>query len=284
VLWARCGFKKVRRTPVNLVAAALARIERAARTVRRGLTQYGSAKQLDRPNDAEEWNRLYDATCPSVTRITSPIALAIEQLSRPGDVLLETGCGSATISAELAIAGRTIELADFSQAVLERARNLFERSCLPVPKTTLADLTKSLPWGDKSVDVTWSSGVLEHWTDAELLPIVSEMARISRYRVISLVPYAGSLLYRWGKWTAESGGYWPYGRELPRETLRPIFEQAGLRGIQETTIWADQAFGFLAFVDMEILREAVRWWKSLPADDMLRRSQGYLLLTCGEVS
>jgi len=182
------------------------------------------------------------------------------------------------------VVGRKIELADFSQGVLDRARGLFQRSSLPVPKTTLADLTKPLPWKDASVDITWSSGVLEHWTDEELVPIVSEMARISRRRVISLVPYAGSVLYRWGKWSAETSGCWPYGRELPRQTLRPVFQKVGLSRIVESTIWSDQALGFLAFVDPEIQREVGRWWESLPENDILRQTQGYLLLTTGEVS
>lgn len=273
----------MRWTPINLAAASLVRIERAARFARRELVRWNSFReQLDRPIDAQEWDRLYDIPQPPVTEITSPIARALERFSGAGDLLLETGCGSASISAELAAAGRKIELADFSQGVLDRARELFERSNLPVPRTTLADLTKPLPWPDAAVDITWSSGVLEHWTDEELSPIVREMARISRCRVIALVPYAGSVPYRWGKWAAETSGCWPYGRELPRQTLRPVFEQAGLKRITESTIWADQALEFLAFVDPEIQREAARWWKSLPPDDLLRQTQGYLLLTIGE--
>jgi hypothetical protein len=242
-----------------------------------------SQRQLDRPNEADDWNRLYDVSKPPVARVTSPVALALERLSQAGDLMLETGCGGATVSAELAVAGRKIELADFSQSVLNRAVKLFESSNLPAPKTTLADLTKPLPWKDASVDITWSSGVLEHWTDEELSPIIHEMARISRFRVISLVPYAGSLLYRWGKWTAETGGYWPYGRELPRKTLRHVFESAGLKRVTEFTICSDLALGFLTYVDPGIHLEAARWWESLPPEDVLRQTQGYLLLTTGEV-
>ena len=95
---------------------------------------------------------------------------------------------SRTLSAELATVGRVIELCDFSQPILDRAVKLFEASKLPVPGTCLADLTASLPWEDNAVDTVWSSGVLEHWTDEELIPIVSEMAGVCSKSLISLVP------------------------------------------------------------------------------------------------
>ncbi len=218
-----------------------------------------------------------------VTALKSPVALALEQLTKPGDVLLEAGCGSGTISAELGLAGRMIYLADFSQPILDRAVRLFELSRLSKPVTILADLTCPLPLPGKSIDVVWSSGVLEHWTDEELVPIVREMARISRRLVVSLVPYAGCVLYRFGKSVAETRGSWPYGRELPRETLRPIFEKVGLRRVSEMTIWSEQAVVFLSFFDPKLRREVAAWWNSLPSQDPLRRTQGYLLLTVGDV-
>ena len=263
----------------------LVAMEGRCREARRRLVRSGLRRSVtDRPNKPEEWDRLYSAPVEPVLRLTTEVAKALEALSRPGDTLLETGCGSATLSAELATVGRKIELGDFSQPILDRAVKLFEASRLPLPIVKLADLTKSLPWDDRSVDITWSSGVLEHWTDEELQPIVAEMKRVSRRRVISLVPYAGSVFYRWGKWAAEQTGTWSYGRELPRETLRPVFERAGLRNITERTIWADVSLEFLSSLESEIQQEAKRWWCTLPADDPLRRSQGYLLVTVGETS
>src|SRR5262249_28412523 len=160
-------------------------------------------------------------------------------LTRPGELLLEAGCGSAAASAELATTGRVIELCDFSQAILDRGAELFRVSDLPAPRVTRCDLTRPLPCAHPPGGVVRSSGVLERWTDADLAPIVWEMARISRRCVISLVPYAGCILYRLGKYLAELTGQWPYGRELPRATLEPIFRQAGLNPVREWTIWSD---------------------------------------------
>ncbi len=272
------------RTPSQITAGALARLERLLRTLRRRLTRPRATARTDRPNNAEEWSQLYADHLQPVRTLSSPIAEAIAQLTQPGDVVLETGCGAAAISAELATAGRIIELADFSDAILQRARQLFAVSGLAEPRTTLCDLTRPLPWPDRAVDVCWSSGVLEHWTDAELVSVVRELARITRKRVVSLVPYSGCLAYRWGKSVAEAEGTWPYGRELPRASLRTVFEQAGLQRVTESNLWSAAGFNFLDFVDSEIRRRAVAWFESLPADDPLRAQQGYLLLTVGEIA
>ncbi|MBX3731601.1 MAG: class I SAM-dependent methyltransferase [Verrucomicrobiae bacterium] len=271
------------RNPAQFASGGLARAERLLRGLRRHLSRPARPGQTERPNDADEWASLYAAERRPVRTLESPIARALTRCSFPGELLLETGCGAAAISAELATTGRRVALADFSEAILIRARALFEASGLPAPETTVCDLTRPLPWADQSVDVTWSSGVLEHWPDAELVPIVREQARISRRRVIALVPHAGCLAYRWGKSVAEAEGTWPFGRELPRASLRAVFEQAGLRDVTEETLWAEAGMDFLNFVDPEIRREAAAWLAGLPADDPIRQQQGYLLMTVGSV-
>lgn len=234
------------------------------------------------PNDADEWERVCLTPVEPVTRLSSAVARSIADLTRPGDLLLEAGCGWAGVSAELATAGRRIALADFSRPILDRARALFEASRLPAPETTCCDLTEPLPWTARTFDVVWSSGVLEHWTDEELVPIVLEMARVSRRSVISLVPFAGCVLYRLGKHLAEEAGRWPYGRELPRQTLQPVFERAGLTNIREYTVWSEWAPRMLRLTQPRLQRAVARWWESLPPDDPVKRGQGYLLLTVGD--
>lgn len=267
----------------------LTRAERACARARTCLDQQsrqlpvgGAIQQVERPNHAKEWEQVYaNESVTPVTKLSSPVALALEALTKPGDALLEAGCGSATISAELATAGRRVELADFSQTILDRALRLFNMSHLAPPSTHRCDITKGLPMPTKAVDTVWSSGVLEHWTDEELVPIIREMARVSRKSVVAFVPYAGSVFYRWGKWVAEKNGTWPYGRELPRESLRGVFERAGLTNIQESTLSSEEALYYLQFIDPLLSFKAASWWSELHPDDFLRQSQGYLLSTAG---
>jgi glycosyltransferase involved in cell wall biosynthesis/SAM-dependent methyltransferase len=240
-----------------------------------------SASDLTRPPAAAAWERVCLTPIAPVKELSSPVAQTLAGLTAPGDVLLEAGCGSGSLSAELATAGRLIELCDFSQAILDRAAELFRVSGLPAPGLTLCDLTQPLPWPDRALDVVWSSGVLEHWTDEELLPIVSEMARISRKGVISLVPNAGCVFYRMGKHLAEASGRWPYGREIPRRSLKPVFERAGLSGVREWTVWNEWGPRLLGLTDAVLERQVCEWWDSLPPDDPAKEGQGYLLLTVG---
>lgn len=246
-------------------------------------TASGETQNLAKPNDAAAWEEICYAPLEPVTQLSSPVARAVADLTEASDVLLEAGCGSGKHSAELATAGRVIELCDFSQRVLDRAAELFELSRVPAPRRTLCDLTKRLPWGDGAVDAAWSSGVLEHWTDDELLPIVREMARISRKCVISLVPSARCLFYRLGKQLAEAKGRWPYGRELPRSSLQSVFERAGLHRVREYSIWPEWGPKMLGATDRAFQIFVEKWWASLPDADVVKADQGYLLLTVGYV-
>ena len=265
----------------RLAGQALDGAWRFSRNARLAFLRRTAASQVDRPNSASEWSALYPDRNEIIREVRSPVARAIVDLTSAGDVLLEAGCGHARLSAELALAGRTIELCDFSPDILERAAALFQRSNLPVPRVTLADITQPLPWPENSVDWVWSSGVLEHWTDEELAPIVKEMSRISRKGVISLVPNARSVFYRMGKHLMEDAGLWPYGRELPKATLEPVFHSAGLRSIREFTVAPDEALLLLRPTDPSIYALVSNWWMKLPPTDPLLRDQGYLLVTVG---
>jgi SAM-dependent methyltransferase len=265
----------------GLAASAFDGVWRASQQARQNLRRRAAGAQTSRPNSPSEWSALYPETTERVVEVQSPLAQTVIDLTNPGDVLLETGCGNARLSAELAVAGRVVELCDFSAEILERAAALFQRSNLPAPRLQLADITQPLPWPDESVDWVWSSGVLEHWTDEELSPILREMVRVSRKGVISLVPNARSVFYRMGKHLMEEAGLWPYGRELPRASMVGPFQTAGLHRIREFTIVPEQSPLFLRQTNPTVLALVSKWWQKLPPDDPLVRDQGYLLVSVG---
>jgi len=265
----------------------LLRLERLIHRVRlRFLLRQGKnalPADLDRPLDRAGWEAIVlPAPVKPVTALSTPAAREIAEATAPGDALLEAGCGLGNISAELAVAGREIYLVDFSQKILDRAVRLFEASKLPRPYTKACDITEPLPYADGAVDTVWSSGVLEHWDDDQILAILREMKRISRKSVIALVPYAGSILYRFGKYMAETYGIWQYGLEMPRATLEPLFNAAGLKNIREKTLWAELGPCVVKIADPPMGEMVVRWWESLPEDDPVRVNQGYLLMTIGD--
>jgi hypothetical protein len=79
----------------------------------------------------------------------------------------------------------------------------------------------------------------------------------------------------------EDAGLWPYGRELPRATLAPLFSAAGLTSIREFTIVPEEALPLLRQTDPPIYALVSNWWKNLSPDDPLIHDQGYLLVTVG---
>lgn len=235
------------------------------------------------PNTPEGWERSYIQTnSPApVSGVSSEVAKIIMGLSHANESFLETGCGSGVLSAELAFTGRKVSVCDFSQPILDNVKNLFRVSGLFEPNAYLVDITRRMPFADNQFDVVWSSGVLEHWTDDEILPIVKESARCARRCVISFVPNEMSLLYRYGRESAEAHGIAPWGRELPRKSLRDVFERAGLTDVVERSCCLSEAPGLINAIDPLFAQKMRKWWISLTDDDPVKENQGYLLLTVG---
>ena len=238
-------------------------------------------ENVDSLNSPNGWEKLYLSKIKPIDAINTEGVSKLISLTDVNETMLETGCGSGTLSAELSLSGRKVAVCDFSQPILNRVKLLFDISKLPVPETYLLDLTKHLPFSDGQFDVVWNSGVLEHWTDEELQPIVKELARCAKRCVISLVPNERSLLYRFGREAAEAHGICPWGREIPRSSLREIFEQADLINIMEMTIHLNDAPNLISFIDPVFYKKIKKWWNLIPDSDPVKENQGYLLLTIG---
>ena len=217
------------------------------------------------------------AACGSASRWARPIL----EVTRAGDVLLELGSGTGAMSAVLARAGRRVILLDWSRDCVRFGRDVVA-ALGGNARTVQADILHALPLRDGSVDCVWSSGVLEHFTDDELLAVLRESARVSRRLVVSLVPNAASLPYRIGKWHQERTGAWPWGKEDPKFSLRSAFEAAGLRVDREESVDVEHALAFLAMPEVAAFREMLHsWFATLNPQEKASLNQGYLLVTTG---
>jgi ubiquinone/menaquinone biosynthesis C-methylase UbiE len=97
---------------------------------------------------------------------------------RPGQDLLDVGCGPGTITVDLAVRvapGRTLAV-DVSPAPLDEARGLAERRGVPV-EFAVGDVY-ALEAADDSFDVVHAHQVLQHLTDP--VAALREMARVCR--------------------------------------------------------------------------------------------------------
>lgn len=73
-------------------------------------------------------------------------------------------------------------------------------------------------------ELVWNAGVLEHFTALEQRALLSKMGTVATKNglLLLLCPYSKSFLYLVGKAALEAMGKFPYGREVPVETLRPV--------------------------------------------------------------
>lgn len=280
-------FTKVNSIKIKLIRGILRGLNLAEKMINnffviiRAKLNKTSSEKITTPNDPSGWEKMYLSKVNPVKEVKSEIVKRLLTLSEQGERMLETGCGSGVLSAELALAGRDVSICDFSQAILDRVKLLFSTTGLDVPEAFCVDLMRTLPFSDNQFDIVWNSGVLEHWTDDELKPIIRELVRCSKRCVISFVPNERSVFYRYGRESAEQHGIAPWGREMPRSSLKSLFEDAGLINVQESSVCVTDATNLIAILDPVSQKKIKKWWDAISDQDPVKENQGYLLLTVG---
>lgn len=197
----------------------------------------------------------------------------------PGDHVLELGVGSGEISLLLAHGGRDVFALDFSRENLQ-----FVKTCAGLLEVNIqalcADVRFRLPFADGAFDCVWSSGLIEHFPIGERQALIREQSRISRKKVIAMVPNAACVAYRVNKSRREAEGRWPYGLETPVVSLRQEFEAAGLTAVSEDSVGTKDALSYLPHRH-PLRRALARWMERIPPDELESCRQGYLLVTIG---
>lgn len=234
-----------------------------------------------KPNSPEEWDKMYLSGVEPYKLEYSEIGELILKYTYNGESLLETGCGSGELSAYLANNGRLVSICDFSAKILNQTVDRFKVSKLKLSGSHIVDITKTFPFEQNEFDVVWSSGVLEHWEDGEMLDVLKESVRVARRCVISFIPNNKSIAYRFGREKCESFGISPWGREIPRGSLKTLFQEAGLNNVHEEVVADYMAISFIGKLYPAFAEEFSKWWSELEEKDEVKASQGYLLFTIG---
>ncbi len=95
--------------------------------------------------------------------------------ARPGERVLDLGCGAGAFTAALVAHGCDVVGVDIAERALERAR-----AAAPGADLRRLDDDGGIPLGHSSVDLVWCSEVLEHVPDASGL--LGEVRRVLRPR------------------------------------------------------------------------------------------------------
>jgi ubiquinone/menaquinone biosynthesis C-methylase UbiE len=133
----------------------------------------------------ELWERLPQDLDPPDSDTRRRFALANVA---PGDRVLDLGCGTGDLAADLVRAGARVIAVDVARAALDRARTRH-----PELDLGLIALDGPLPFADGDFDAVWSSEVIEHVADTARW--LSEVRRVLAPggRVLLTTPSHGRL-------------------------------------------------------------------------------------------
>lgn len=154
----------------------------------------------------------------------SPIewSLPILEYAKKGMRVLEIGAGTATTTTRLAKLGIDAWANDYSQELVKQYR---KGLCFDVMGE----------WPEENFDLIHSAGLLEHFSDEEIVLILSRAKEHSKYQ-IHLVPNAKCTAYVSWKDKRIKDNDWPYGDEFPKLSMRKLYKQAGLKLIREYSV------------------------------------------------
>jgi len=236
-----------------------------------------------------EWsNVLLDEATPLTVanRLTNgrflPWTETLLQFTRDSERVLDLGSGKGEHSAILARNGKQMTLIDWSKQNLDFGVQLFQQLGLR-GQFLEGDITEPLPFDTGSFDAVFCCGVLEFFPDATITAVLREALRVSRKRLIVMVPNAFCLPYRIGKWYMEKVGAWVWRGESPFYTLKPYFRSFSNVRVEEFSVAAKHSLQFLQMpIGRRIANGVIR---SLRLQDHARHAplrQGYLLVTVAE--
>ncbi|MDD4938650.1 MAG: class I SAM-dependent methyltransferase [Candidatus Omnitrophica bacterium] len=195
---------------------------------------------------------------------------------------IDLGSGAGQNSAILALRGKKTVLLDWSKENIDFSKDLFDHLGLKGEFYNL-DMTQKLPFADKSFDTVFSCGVFEYFSDTQIASILKEAFRISRKRVIIMVPNAASIPYRLGMWYMKRARKWQWGGERPFFTLKPYYKELGNIRLKELTVGTKHSLNFLKMPFGQQVRKILTVLlrlKDHPGPSILR--QGYLLISIAE--
>jgi SAM-dependent methyltransferase len=132
-----------------------------------------------------------------------------------GKTVLETGSGTGRISLRLAKDGAKVLLLDLSPDILKFSKRMFRNQGLD-GFFIVGDIFH-LPFRNATLDIVWSSGVLEHYTNRKQKKAFDEALRVieKRGRCIIIVPNSKAFIYNLFRKLDMKMGRWKFGYEEP---------------------------------------------------------------------
>ena len=112
-----------------------------------------------------------------------PTIKIIRRIAKPGDLILEAGCGSGRTAMLLADMGYRVVAVDKSSTLLNRLSTV--TVFLPILNLVSADIGH-IPFREKIFKVAYSCGVLEHFDRPEIVEYLREQKKVCTYVLVDV--------------------------------------------------------------------------------------------------
>ena len=145
----------------------------------------------------------------------------IQALVKPGQTVLDAGCGEGVLAWYLAEAGATVTAMDISKPNLETAARFLASKRVSDRVTLVHGDAENLPFPDNSFDVVVSSHVLEHLPDFDRG--LAEIRRVTREHAVVALPTCLNLAA-----ASQLGGasFWKLSKAAPLALARGMWRIA----------------------------------------------------------
>lgn len=147
-------------------------------------------------NNKNIWNSLYkekineefknfDEYFKTKMKLKQPFLRQVIKYAKDKPIL-ECGCGTGKATVYLASKGIKSYGMDLEEAMVKQTKELSKKVCKDNPVKTVQGDIRNIPFKDKFFSVTHSSGVLEHYSDEEIIELINEQLRVSDICVFSV--------------------------------------------------------------------------------------------------
>lgn len=136
----------------------------------------------------KEWNEYYSEELSIDTFLGNLLGhreFLAEVYKGEGKKVLEIATGTSTMSIFGAWFGFDVTGVDINPTIIERAKKLADK--INVPVRYLEADTFKLPFKENTFDTAFHQGLLEHFTDEEIIKMTKEQLRVAK-RVVFSVP------------------------------------------------------------------------------------------------
>ena len=154
--------------------------------------------QMKKKNVSSSWHSLYkkyinnefknwDDYFRIKMKLKRKFIRIIKKCSKNGKPILECGCGTGKTTIYLSMLGLETYAMDIDKKMVEETKKRFKDVHPNKPEATIfeGDI-KKIPFKEKFFSVTHSSGVLEHFSDIEIVEIINEQLRVSDFCIFSV--------------------------------------------------------------------------------------------------